>query len=32
MDLFVTHVDLLEFHPHFMGGWQSKDLIKQFLI
>jgi hypothetical protein len=31
-DLFVTHVDLLEFQPHFMGGWQSKDPIKQFLI
>jgi hypothetical protein len=25
-------MDLLEFHPHFMGGLQSKDPIKQLLI
>jgi hypothetical protein len=30
--LFVTHMDFLEFHPHFMGGLQSKDPIKQLLI
>jgi hypothetical protein len=31
-DLFVTHMDFIELHPHFMGGFQSKDPIKQLLI
>jgi hypothetical protein len=31
-DLFVTHMDLFELHPHLMGGFQSKDPIKQLLI
>jgi hypothetical protein len=31
-DLFVTHMDFFELHPHFMGGFQSKDLVKQLLI
>jgi hypothetical protein len=25
-------MDLFEFHPHLMGGGQSKDLIKQLLV
>jgi hypothetical protein len=28
MDLFVTHMDFFELHPHLMGGFQSKDPIK----
>jgi hypothetical protein len=31
-DLFVAHMDFIEFHPHLMGGGQSKDPIKQLLI
>jgi hypothetical protein len=31
-DIFVTHMDFLELHPHFMDGFQSKDPIKQLLI
>jgi hypothetical protein len=31
-DLFVTHMDFFEFHPHLMRGGQSKDPIKQLLI
>jgi hypothetical protein len=31
-DLFVTHMDFLELHPHFMAGLQSKDPIKQLLV
>jgi hypothetical protein len=23
-DLFVTHIDFLELHPHFMGGFKAK--------
>jgi hypothetical protein len=25
-------MDFFELHPHFMGGFQSKDLVKQLLI
>jgi hypothetical protein len=25
-------MDFFELHPHFMGGFQSKDPIKQLLI
>jgi hypothetical protein len=31
-DLLVTHMDFFELHPHFMGGFQREDPIKQFLI
>jgi hypothetical protein len=31
-DLFVTHMDFLEFHPHIMGGLQSKDPMRQLLV
>jgi hypothetical protein len=31
-DLFVTQMEFLEFHPHFMGGLQSKDPVKQLLV
>jgi hypothetical protein len=31
-NLFVTHMDFFEFHPHLMGGGLSKNPIKQLLI
>jgi hypothetical protein len=30
--LLVSHMDFFKLHPHFMGGFQREDPIKQFLI